>query len=150
MLAHYHRKLLFLTCSKFSSQSTQLVTGPSLGLSGGLFCCRGLTADLPTEPPPSLPWVPEVSLVPLTINLGMFILGRGGYRLWKPYRDISGFLGLYRNTNCDILQTLNERNFLIADFLQHQGAIERHASIDRSQIQHEYLQLLLIHLNLIL
>ena len=80
----------------------------------------------------------------------MSILGRGGYRLWKLYRDISRFLGLYRNTNPDIPQNLNERNFLIADFIQHQGAIERHASIDQSQIQHEYLQLLLNNLNLIL
>ena len=40
-----------------------------------------------------------------------------------------------------------EGNFLIADFIQHQGAIECHASIDRSQTQHEHLQLLLIHVN---
>ena len=40
-----------------------------------------------------------------------------------------------------------EGNFLRADFIQHQGAIECHSSIDRSQTQHEHLQLLLIHLN---
>ena len=40
-----------------------------------------------------------------------------------------------------------EGNFLRADFIQHQGEIKCHSSIDRSQTQHEHLQLLLIHLN---
>ena len=40
-----------------------------------------------------------------------------------------------------------EGNFFRADFIQHQGAIVCHASIDRSQTQYEHLQLLLIHLN---
>ena len=43
-----------------------------------------------------------------------------------------------------------EGNFFRANRIQHQGAIEHHASIDRLQIQHEHLQLLLIHLNQIL
>ena len=41
-------------------------------------------------------------------------------------------------------------DFFRADHIQHQGMIEHHASIDQSQIQHERLQLLFIHLNQIL
>ena len=50
----------------------------------------------------------------------------------------------------DIPQNLTDalwgRNFFRADYIQHRGAIECHASIDQSQIQHGHLQLLLIHL----
>ena len=68
------------------------------------------------------------------------------------YIAILGFISKYESrytANLDNVR-LWKGNFLRAEFIQHQGAIEHHASIDRSQTQHEHLQLwqlLLIQLN---
>ena len=66
------------------------------------------------------------------------------------YRDISRFLRSYRDMNHDIPQTLITGAFVGGEFSQSRLfstpiAIERHASIDLSQTQHEHLQLLMIH-----
>ena len=57
---------------------------------------------------------------------------------------------LYRDMNHDIPQTLITGAFVGVEFSQSRlystpSAIERHASIDRLQTQHEHLQLLMIH-----
>ena len=59
---------------------------------------------------------------------------------------ISQFLRSYRDTNHDIPQTLITGAFVGGEFSQSRlystpSAIEHHARIDRSQTQHEHLQL---------
>ena len=65
-------------------------------------------------------------------------------------RNISRFLRSYRDMNHNLRQTLITGAFVGGEFSQSKlfstpSAIERHASIDRPQTQHEHLQLLMIH-----